>query len=264
MLIRRNPKKVWFLMQWFSGSQNAEPEKVRRVLETLRDRLQSELGDGLISLIAYGDFVKPGDYDPRRSEVNLMLVLADISTPVLDRIVDAISTAKRKVRLAVMTLTEEDLVQSCDVFPVKFVDMQEHHRLICGRDVLGDLKIADDHLRLRCEQELKNLMIRLRASYLNQAKKPAALRTVMTDSVGPLLGLLTIGLTLKTGISPEENGEILAACREEFGLDLSVLQTVLDVRHGSSVLPLTEVPTVYNGYMKAVHDAATAIDRLEV
>ncbi len=153
-------------MQLLSRNQNAEPEKVLRVLETLRDRLQSELGDDLISLSAYGDFVKLGEYDPSRSEVNLMLVLADISTPVLDRIVDAISTAKRKVRLAVMTLTEEDLVQSCDVFPIKFVDMQENHRLICGRDVLSDLKIADDHLRLRCEQELKNLMIRLRAIYL--------------------------------------------------------------------------------------------------
>ncbi len=250
-------------MQLFSRNQNIEPEQVLRVLETLRDRLQSELGDDLISLNAYGDFVKPGEYDPRRSEVNLMLVLADISTPVLDRIVDAISTAKRKVRLGLMILTEEDVVQSCDVFPIKFVDMQEHHRLICGRNVLNDLKIAEDHLRLRCEQKLKNLMIRLRANYLNQAKKPAALRAVMTDSVGPLLRLMAIGLTLKTGISPEETAEVIAACREEFGLDVNVLQTVLDVRHRSSVLPATEVPTVYNDYMKAVHDAATAIDQLE-
>ncbi len=250
-------------MQWFSGSQNAAPEQVLRVLETLRDRLQSELGDDLICLSAYGDFVKPGEYDPRRSEVNLMLVLAGISTPVLDRLVDAIATAKRKVRIAVMILTEEDLVQSCDVFPIKFVDMQEHHRLICGRDVLSDLKIADDHLRLRCEQELKNLMIRLRAIYLSRAKKFDLLRDAMTESIGSLLRLLAIGLTLKTGISPEESDEILAASREEFGLDVNVLQTVLDARRRSSVLDGTEVPAVFNNYMRAVHDAATAIDRLE-
>lgn len=234
------------------------------MLEELRNHLQAELGDGLISLVAYGDFVKPGEYDPRRSNVNLMLVLADISTPMLDRIADTISAAKRKVRLVLMTLTEQDLVQSCDVFPIKFVGMQEHHRLICGRDVLSDLKIANDHVRLRCEQKLKNLMIRLRASYLNQAKKPAALRTVMTDSVGPLLGLLTIGLTLSTGISPEVDDEVLATWHEEFGVDVTVLKTVLDVRDSSSELPAAEVPTVYNDYMKAVHDAANAIDRLDV
>lgn len=248
----------------FSRSQSTDPKQVLRVLEELRNRLQADLGDGLVSLIAYGDFVRPGEYDPGRSDVNLMLVLADISTPVLDRIADAISAAKRKVRLTLMTLTEQELVQSCDVFPIKFVNMQEHHRLICGRDVLSELKIADDHLRLRCEQELKNLMIRLRASYLNQAKKPAALRTVMTDSVGPLLGLLTIGLTLRTGISPEDADEILAACHEEFGVDVAVLKTVLDVRHSSSELTVAEVPTVYNDYMKAVHDAANAIDRMDV
>ena len=45
-------------------------------------------------------------------------------------------------------------------------DMQQDYILLCGQDVMKDLTIKRDHLRLRCEQEIKNLMLRLRSSYL--------------------------------------------------------------------------------------------------
>lgn len=251
-------------MGWFSGKPSADPQQVLRDLEELRGQLKSALGDDLVCLIAYGDIVRPGEYDPRWSQVNLMLVLTDVSTNSLDRIMIPIAAAGRKLRLTVMTLTEDDLVHSCDVFPIKFVDMQEHHRLVYGRDVLAGLKIADDHLRLRCEQELKNLMIRLRYLYLHHDHNTEELRTAMAESVSVLLRLLTIGLTLKTGISPEETDDILSAFCDEFGLDVSVLKTVFDMKHSVSIIPKAEVGSVFDEYMKAVHDAATAIDQIEV
>lgn len=244
-----------------SSEQSATPQKLLKSLEQLRDGLQTALGDRLISLILYGDAARLGDFDPQFSDVSVLQVLSDVSVDTLKLARPSLVRARQQLRLSVMTLTEDDLRRSCDVFPIRFVDMQEHHRLMCGRDVLSSLSIADDHLRLRCEQELKNLMIRQRMVYLRFAEQPEALGKSMAESIGAALRLISVALTLKTGLTPDDHEAVMAAGQEEFGLKTNVLRTILTARKEHRLL--TDVRT-FDEYMNVIHDAATAVDRLTV
>lgn len=251
-------------MLWFSRSRSSTPQQVLEVLEQLRQSLQAALNHHLVSLTAWGDIVRPGEYDARHSTVNLLLVTDETSLEVLDGIRQPIATARRQVRLEVMVLTESDLQQSCDVFPVRFLDMQEHHRLVCGRDVLTELHIADDHLQLRCEQELKNLMIRLRSLYIRRAHRPNELRRVMADTITPLLRLLGVGLTLQSGISPDSHQDLLTALQEGMDLNVQVLQQVLDLKQARFRPAAAETRDVFGKYMTTVQHAASVVDQLDI
>jgi hypothetical protein len=220
----------------------------------------TSLGEELVSLILFGDLARPGEFDSQRSEINLLLVLRNMSTKLLDSVTPALTTLRKKLHCSVMTLTEDDLRQSCDVFPVRFVDMQEHHRLLYGKDVLSTLTISDTHLRLRCEQELKNLMIRLRLRYLTEAGNERKLNDVLQENARGVLRLLAVALSLKTEFTPEDEQELLQACEQQFDLQCDVLRTLL---HANAHSPADTTVDLYDQFMALVHDAAIAVDRLD-
>jgi len=237
-----------------------EPNVILQTLDQLREKLTTALNSRLSSLVLFGDFVRPQAFVPGQSKIELLMVLESVSTAVLDLAVEPIEWAKGRIPLSVMTLTKDDLRGSCDVFPIRFVDMREHHRLLAGRDVLADLVIADDHLRLRCEQELKNLMIRMRRTYLQGSRDPRALSAAMANSIGLVLRLLSMALTLKIGMAPDEPDGILSATEEEFGFSTDALRTVWANRTADAGLS----EELFDAYMACVQDAAAATDAMEI
>ena len=79
-------------------------------------------------MILYGGLAKD-EYEPRTSDVNVMVVLKEVTVEVLDKVASPVQEGLRAFRLAVMVLSENDLRRSTDVFPIKFLDMQKYHRL---------------------------------------------------------------------------------------------------------------------------------------
>ncbi|MGI9473238.1 MAG: hypothetical protein ACR2NZ_16980 [Rubripirellula sp.] len=250
-------------MKLFASKRSHDPAHVRDVMNQLGRALAQTLGDDLESLIMYGDFVKGKGFKPSEGIVNVLLVLRQISCQQLDRIRPAMAEAEKQISLASMTVTHEDIVSSCDVFPIKFHDMQRHHRLIVGRDVLSDLVISDDHLRLRCEQQLKNLMIRLRSTYLHRSQRDSDLLDTLCEAANHFLRDVQACLFVKTGVVPEDESDMAESFAKEFGIDASVMSDMLALRDRGSVPEGKDLREIFDRFMKLVHDAAIAVDQME-
>ncbi|MFT5323154.1 MAG: hypothetical protein ACI8P0_001000 [Planctomycetaceae bacterium] len=249
-------------MKLFTRKDPVTEQFVRETLQELRDALSVSLGEQLISLIVYGDYVKPGHFQAERSHVNLMLVLQKVDCPTLDQFADVVRGAERKIRLTTMVVTADDLKSSCDVFPIKFHDMQSHHGLLAGSDVMSDLEISDDHLRLRCEQELKNQMIRLGTRYLHMSG-PAELWNALSDSASGLLRVLHACLTVKNGYTPEADTDVVKMFGEDFGLKIDAASRILELWDANTVPSDTEARDLFGRFMQLVREAAHAVDQME-
>jgi len=70
---------------------------------------------------------------------------------------------------------------------------------------MKDLTIKRDHLRLRYEQEIKNLMLRLRSSYLMNLDLKGGITRVMLRPCYTLLRSLDILAELKTVRAPQKS-----------------------------------------------------------
>jgi hypothetical protein len=161
-----------------------------------------------------------------------------------------------------MVLTEDDLRRSTDVFPTKFLDMQRHHRLLWGRDVLAELHVADAHLRLRCEQEMKNLLLRLRQFYLHRQHRPELIEATLGRALSSFLNDLGVLLLLKTGQAPSGKEAIAEAAARELGLDGRVLSAALALKAGTYQPTGDELKRLYDDFMATVERAATIVDGL--
>jgi hypothetical protein len=239
----------------------ALPAAVREGLERFCNQLRDALGDALLSVVLYGGLAKNDFYSPRTSNVNVMVVLKEVTIEILDKMVAPVEEAMQTMRLAVMVLSEKDLPTSTDVFPTKFQDVQRHHCLLWGKDVLSGLSITRDHLRLRCEQEIKNLMFRLHQLYLLRAEFPEAIEGTLTRAISALLGSLAVLVELKTAKTPRSKHEIVEAAAG-LGLDAQPLRDALALKRGELKPDLARLKQLYDAFMRTVRQAADLVDAL--
>jgi predicted nucleotidyltransferase len=236
------------------------PAPVREGLTKLCGQLQDALGERLIAVVLHGGLAR-GEYAPHSSDVNVMLVLREATVEELDMAMSPVRQGMRDFRLSVMVVTEEGLRRSTDVFPIKFLDMQKHHRVLWGKDPLADLQIDSAHLRLRCEQEIKNLLYKLRHFYLQRGSRPELIESTLGTAVSSFLRSLSVLLILRTGRSPTAKDEIAEAAIRELGLDGKPLQEALRLKSRTYIPDVTELKRLYGEFMATVQKVAEIVDR---
>ena len=59
-------------------------------------------------------------------------------------------------------MSEDEVYNSADCFPIEFHDMKERRRVLYGLDVIADLKFDMRNYRTQVEHELRSKLLRLR------------------------------------------------------------------------------------------------------
>ena len=237
------------------------PTGIQTALESWKQDLEATLGDRLISAIIYDGVVKNDDAKDTDG-IRVMLVMSEMSVEILDVLREVCRRFKLARQLQPFILTQQDLMTSTDVFPIRFLDMQQDYILLCGQDVMKDLTIKRDHLRLRCEQEIKNLMLRLRSSYLMNLDLKGGITRVMLRSYYTLLRSLDVLAELKTGKTLRKANEILSAATE-MGLDITCLKRIARLRDGDDFQGKDEEKKTYNDLMSLLTKASALADQME-
>jgi len=241
-----------------SKKMEALPDAVRKGQERLCAQLLETFGKQLVSVVMYGGLAK-GEYNPDNSDVNMMIVLDEITVSELDKATPIIQEGVHDFRLAALLLSEDDLRRSTEIFPVKFLDMQRHHLVLWGKDVFADLAIARDYVRLRCAQEITNLLLRLRQFYLQRSHRPELIESTLTRAISSFLTSLNTLVELKGGQAALKKSAIIDAS-EKIGLDTQVLRHVLALKRGELKPDTQELKRLYDLFMLTVQKAAALVD----
>jgi len=183
------------------------------------------LSDGLVSIALYGSATRE-DYIPSTSDVNILIVTKYLDIPAMKKVLDPVAIS-RQYNIAPFFITENDLRTSTDIFPVKFLIMKENYQVLVGQDVLHDLEIKREHLRLRCEQETMNILLQLRRYYILHSGR--LLTDIMSRMVKSLTDILYVLILLKQDSTvPRE--QVFEVAAKIFDFDPQVLQNVATLR----------------------------------
>ena len=237
---------------------NTLPEKTRSSLDGFCDQLEQALGSQFVSGVLYGKLARDINKTADMS-VNFMVVLEEISTANLDVVGDALR--KSKVQIELLTLSEEDLRSSTDVFPIKFLDIKRIHVIYRGKDVMSQLEISKDNLRLRCEQEIKNLMLRLRLNYVSRKQNSKSIASLLSRIYLSLIRNLGVLVELKSGDVLATNSDIIKGAGK-LGIDTVVLHDVEKLRQDNFSHDLEDRKRLLEKVMQCVRDAAAMADKL--
>jgi hypothetical protein len=216
-----------------------------------------ELTPGVGSIILYGSAARP-DYRPGKSDINLLIILERIDIPVLRPILDPAALGRRH-GVAPFFLTMDDLLSIADLFPAKFLSIQEHYLLLAGSDMLKDLAISREHLLVRCRQEMSNALLKLRRYYVSSGGHQ--LWPMMVQSIGPLLeNMRSLFYLMDTPVPAR--AETIDTFSRTFGIDTTPLKRVRQLRDEEAHLEREEAEEAYSAFTTAVQGVLTIADSL--
>lgn len=227
----------------------------KKAIQRFGEQMESLLGDNLRSLVMFGGAVRG-----EGRGLSVLVVLNTVSAAILDGMIEPISALEKATAAAPLIISETELRTSTDVFPNKFLDMQRHNRLLAGKDVLSKLQISKEHLRLRCEQEIRNLALRLRRAYVEYARKEKDLLVSLLLAGEAYGAMVETVCEVVAGSALGSPSEAAATLVTKLDLDKDALDTV-DKLTRKSRLGLAETKALFDRFMKTINRVVDAVDQ---
>jgi predicted nucleotidyltransferase len=220
--------------------------------------IQEALGDALVSITLYGSATRE-DYQSGISDINVLVVTKYLDLALMKKVLDPVAIS-RQYAIAPFFLTVMNLRSSTDIFPIKFFVMKESYRVLEGQDVLCDSDIRREDLRLRCEQETMNLLLRLRRYYILHSGR--LLTDMMSRMIKSLIDILYVLVWLKQGSTvPRE--QVIEVAAKIFDLDAEILRNVAALRATEASLSAADAEHLYDRFMTVVSGIAEQVDQME-
>lgn len=227
-------------------------EFVKRARETARANLES--------VILFGSAVA-GDYHPGLSNVNLLCVLRDSSFNALQALSPAARWWDGKKQPPPLCMTQLELQRSTDVFTIELLDMQQHHQVLFGEDVLKELHVPMDLHRVQVEYELREKLILLRQHVLLAANHESRLWDLLLRSAPSFSTLFRHALVAMGDGKQITRRDAVGALAGRVGFDASAILQVLDVRERTADRKNINVVDLAARYLAAVEKVTAAVDR---
>jgi hypothetical protein len=221
--------------------------------------LSLALGDKLRAVVLYGPAAR-GEKPSGESELHLMVMLADLELGTLSAAGPALARWTGRGRAMPRLFTPSTLTDAADVFPVELGDIAERHLVLHGRDPLGSVPpIAVEHLRLQCERELREKMMRLQEAYALSRGKDAELIRLIVSSY-PAFALVFRGcLRLHGHEAPESSLEAAEAFSRRAGIDPAPFAEADKLR--THQVSSASASDLFARYYAALERAVEAVDR---
>ena len=237
------------------------PDRPEDIFDEFMGDYTTLFGDDLLAIILYGSGAR-GEYIPKKSDINLLVVLTDNG---IEHLGDAMKIVakwqKRKVPVPLF-LTKSYIESSLDAFPLEFFNMRSAYQIIHGEDILKDLTIEKKDLRLQCERELKAKLLLLRQSFLQANGKAHPLRELVSQSLPAFISIFKALLYLKGEEIPGSHEAVIPATAESFGLDRKLFQALWFIKRGEQKPGRDELKEIVWKYISEIKGLSKQVDKI--
>jgi hypothetical protein len=222
--------------------------------------VKTVFGEQLEGLLIYGSAVR-GEYLPGRSNLNLLLVVNRADATTLKRYE---SVQKRWSNEGVITplfLTEQEIRTYSTLFPLEFLEIQEYHRVLGGRDPFVGFHVDMGKVGDAVRHGLVGHVVRLRqrfaeANGANDAV-PILLPLALTSTVPLLRGIQRLrGWPVLT-----QSDAVIKDVADRLQVDLQGFHDVLLLKRGIISPGPSEVPHLFDRYLVAATTLAEVMCR---
>jgi predicted nucleotidyltransferase len=239
------------------------PAKPEEIFQDIVKDYQEIFGADLVSIILYGSGAR-GDYIPKKSDINFLIILSDEGINKLGRALKTVVKWHKRRVSTPLFLTKSYVMTSLDTFPIEFLNLRSAYKLVYGEDILHDLSIDKHFLRLQCERELKGKLLQLRENFLESEGRNRDIVLLIAQSISTFLSLFRGVLFLK-GLEVSNNNEaILQHMSEETGLHKSLFLDILAIKKGKKKLAKSEAVPFMESYIKEIRNLSKFVDTMEI
>ncbi|MBI3448751.1 MAG: nucleotidyltransferase domain-containing protein [Acidobacteria bacterium] len=230
-------------------------------LDALIANLRAALHGDLVSVVLYGSAARD-EHAGEASNLNLLVVVTDDAP---ERLLAAAGPQKRWTKDGnppLLFVTPRWIHDSTDVFPMEFLDMLDHRKILSGADPLAGVAVSRANLRLQCEREARSILLKLRAAWLEASGDSRALHDLVTSSLGPVMALVRGSLRLAGEPVPSRTSDVLLALARRFDLDAAPFAAAVAVKGAGPKRDSERLRLVFLRYFEGVERLGRALDAL--
>ena len=237
------------------------PGDTQKLLQTYVKEVTGTFGEQMEGLLLYGSAVR-GEFLPGRSNLNILLLVSSYDSAVLKQYSVLHRRWSKEQIMVPLFLTEEELHLSAAVFPLEFLEIQEQHRVLGGRDPFIGFHVKTDRLRDAVVQGFASHLVRLRQRYVEGGGGDEATTILLPLSITSILPLLR-GVQRLLGRPPLAHSDaVISDVAEQLKLDLQGLLDAWLLKRGQVSPGPHEVPRLFDRYLQAATRLTRAVAQL--
>lgn len=239
------------------------PNKPEEIFQEIIADYKDIYGADLVSITLYGSGAR-GEYVPKTSDINFLIILADSGINSLSRAFHCISKWHKRRVSTPLFLTRSYILSSLDVFPIEFLNLKSFYVVIYGEDVLKSLNIDKKLLRLQCEREIKGKLFQLRQHFLETGGNNVEIEKLISCSVSTFHSIFQAVLFLSGETSVRGTQELLSLMGHRIGLDRTLFLEMLKIKEGKQKLATGEAVHYMERYIEQIKNLAEHINIIEI
>jgi hypothetical protein len=236
-------------------------ESVRADVEAYCGKLIVALGPSIKAISVYGSATGP-DFIPKKSNVNLVVVVENLATESLACILGIVAKGRKRNIVPPLIVTPDYIKQAGDVFPIEFFEISASEVLLYGSDYFAGIDVGRESLRLECESQLRAAALRTRQAYLELGTKRKGAERVLHASVTSLIPVLRAMLRLKGVDAPRVKLDVVATVEKTFAVDTATFAAILRDRSGDESIGGQDAHGVLAKYIDDLESLARLLDRM--
>ncbi len=225
------------------------PEDTQDILTRFVAQINQQWNADLSGLVLFGSAAR-GDFIMGRSNINILLIVTNRSMDLLQRASHLHQEWGKHQIVAPLLMTKEDLRRSANLFPLEFLQMNQHHVVLAGQDPFGEFSLDATKLGWQCEQELMANLLRLRQRFIEGEGRIEAIQALLLLSITAVLPSIRGVLYLLGHSSTDKDEDILKRLPDTLQFDSTTFLEILNIKRGLSSPGSLEWMKVYDRYLE--------------
>ncbi len=230
-------------------------------LKELVTKLERVYQDRLLSVILYGSGAS-SDHHAKFSDLNVLCVLKQITPRELGESEPIFGWWKEHKHPSPLLMSEEEVHNSADCFPIEYHDLKDRRKMLYGPDVIADVHVDSKYYRAQIEHELRSKLFRLRQQAASVLSDPEKLFALCVDSVSTFCMLARHALIV-AGHHQSDRRAVVHQMGVTLEMDVTPFNILLDIREDKSGIDPGDPGELFAQYMECIRRLVEFVDGLE-
>ena len=197
-------------------------------LDRFIEDLKSNLGENLVSVFAFGS---QANVEDAKNNLNLMIITNNLNAENLYSISKPVKKWVKAKNPVPVIMNREEWYSSFDVYAIEYADIKQNYRIIYGEDLVPSIQINKYFLRLQCESELKNLLLKYKNNFLMNIRSDREMKRLLNNVIKTLLVIFRSVLRLHDDAVPYRAVDIIEFVSKYLSFNKIVLTKIAKVRY---------------------------------
>jgi hypothetical protein len=224
------------------------------------DDMQQAYGEQLQALLLIGSAAR-GDFIAGKSDINTLVVFSSAGLDALDKTYPILKSWRKKGLAVPYFMTSHSINSATDTYPLELLDFKCFHKVLVGEDILADLSLPLEAIRLQIERESRAKLYLLRQIFAAHAGSERELALALHRSLVSFTAIFQGVLALEKRPIPAEKQELILQAAATVGFSPSVFQHIVEMRKGTSKV---QAQAIFKELMREVTKIVSWVDGYEV